>query len=96
MGVERISELSVLINCGDYVDENEYILLCVELLIVNNLGNTDKSEYPFWNAMVHVVDMDGAGAHVRRHTKRGNLDITTNISYDPPIKSIAQLIKLTV
>ena len=29
MEVEQISEISDLINCGDYVDENENVFLCV-------------------------------------------------------------------
>ena len=46
--------------------------------------------------MVCVVDMDGDGAHVHRHTKGGNLYTKTNISYAPSINSISQMIKATV
>ena len=96
MKVERIAKLSDLINCGDYVDENEDVLLCVDLSIVNKHGDNNKSEFEsFWNAMVHVVDMDGTGDQICQHTKSGNLETTTNFSYAPSTNSIYQLIKTT-
>ena len=46
--------------------------------------------------MVRVVDMDGDGANILRHTKGGDLETTTNISYVPLINSIAYIIEATV
>ena len=46
--------------------------------------------------MLRVVDMEGAGAHICRHTKGGDLETKIDISYAPSINSIDQLIKATV
>ena len=63
----------------------------------HNRGNTDQLEFePLWNAMVHVVEMDGDGTHILRQTEGGDLETTTNIFYTPPINPITQFIKNTV
>ena len=95
--MEQIAELSDLINYRNYVDDNEDVLFFADFRIVNKRWNTDQSySDPFWNAMVRVVDMDGDGANILRHTKGGDLETTTNISYVPLINSIAHIIEATV
>jgi len=94
---ERIAELSDLINCGDYVHDDEDVLLCVDSRVVNKRGNTDSSKFDsFWITMERVIDMDGAGAHVRLHARGGDLESTINVTYAPGINSIPQLIAATV
>ena len=91
--MELIAELSYLMNCDDYVYDNEDVLICVESRIFNKKGNTDQSEFDtFWNAMVCVVDMYSSGAHVLRHTEGGNLETKINISYVPSINSSKPLL----
>ena len=46
--------------------------------------------------MLCVVGIDGAGDQVFRHTKGGNLETTTNISYASLINFISQIIKSNV
>ena len=45
MDVEQIAELSNLINCGYYVDDNEDVLIYFDSRIVNKWGNTDQLEF---------------------------------------------------
>ena len=52
------------------MDDNEDIFICIELRIVNKRGNTDQLEFhTFWNKMVCVAEMDGAGAQVFWHSE---------------------------
>ena len=82
MEVKTISEISYVINCGNYVDYNEDILIYVELRIFNKRVITGQLDFePFWNSMVCVMEMYGDSAHFHRPTKGRDLETTTNMYY---------------
>ena len=88
-------ELAILIASADKIDEDKTIDWLDDLRTLNGKERNTLIE-PFWSAVERVVEMDGVGAHRRRHAEKGGLEDTVNINYSPSINSLEALQKATL
>ena len=88
-------ELAMVIASADECEEEKTLAWLDDLRSLNGREKNPLLE-PYWTAAEKVVEMDGAGAHRRRHAESGGLEDTTNVSYSPSINSLEALHKATM
>ena len=88
-------ELAMVIASADECEEEKTLAWLDDLRSLNGREKNPLLE-PYWAAAEKVVEMDGAGAHRRRHAESGGLEDTANVSYSPSINSLEALHKATM
>lgn len=87
-----VDDLTIMISAGDIGSSDDVTLKIIsDLRFLNTRNKNDAYMFePFWDGVKKVIELDGCGAHRRRHDE-GDLEQTTKVSYVPMINTFQQL-----
>jgi hypothetical protein len=84
-------ELSELIITGEFSEDD-----ITDMRYHNMRGNEEQSKYAtYWQAMEKVVELQGVGAHARRHATKQLEESVGGVGYTAAINSIKELMRRT-